>query len=205
MSRIIQASDSSSEKSKFERPWNAPKYLKQKKENKDLEVYQQAILIGLLNQYSEITLERPAKLSKVTVISPKVSEIKFCKEDTLDVSSLVERQCKAKLSDEINKGLNEATALRRMEKNKKVFVQNLLIDLLDEFGFQFHTTLSRRSGKAMQVERIQKIFSQHSLLLTKEEIIQKGQELNSYLFQFIEHNGSYSFKKGEIQLVKAFV
>ncbi|ELP93226.1 hypothetical protein EIN_055510 [Entamoeba invadens IP1] len=164
-------------------PWNAPKYLKTKKENQNFEVYQQAMLIALINSQASVVLERPMKYSKINITSPRISKIIFSPTDEINVSQLVDKHCKSVFAKEISEGIPESTALRRLEKNRKVFVQNLLIDITRELDFEISSVMARKSGKAMQVERISMIYFSGNCLYNKNEIVKMGNLLNQ---SFIE-------------------
>ena len=168
-----------------DRPWNAPKYIKQKKDNQDYEMYQQVVLIGLINKYAEITLERPNKQTKVSISIPKILIISFNEIDSINISSFTEKQCKELCEKEVHDGLSQTTAMRRLEKNKKVYLLNLLIDIAAELGMKIDSTMSRRSNKSLQVERIQSISMENEFHFTKNQIIEFGKQLNEYYLELL--------------------
>ncbi|ELP91246.1 hypothetical protein EIN_151730 [Entamoeba invadens IP1] len=178
-----------------EHPWNAPKYRLKKRENRDLETYQLAIFMVALNQFADISIERPAKMTKNTLSIPKICKIRFSNHDVIDVQSLALKQCKSIRQKEIQEGVNQSTATRRIEKNRKVFIQNLVIDLLAECNVVLITDLARLSGKALRTERLQELWIDKTKVVGKEDIISKGSAINQYLIDCVEKTGHTSFKK----------
>ncbi|KAL7718608.1 TATA-binding protein-associated phosphoprotein [Entamoeba marina] len=122
------------------------KYTEKKREMRNYESYQQAMMLALLNPYCSFSIEHPVKKSKVTTSMPKVLSLHFDTED-IDVIKLAETQCKLILKNEIENGVYAKTALRRYEKNKRVFIQNFIFDVCLEKGFTFDSFLTRKSKK----------------------------------------------------------
>ncbi|ELP90305.1 hypothetical protein EIN_505110 [Entamoeba invadens IP1] len=164
---------------KTNHPWNAPKYLKTKKDNQDFEAYQMAILLALINSRARILLEKPLKYSKVSITTPRLNSLIFDENDEVNVMETTEKQCKAVFDMEIKRGVSESTATRRFEKNRKVFLGNFLVDLAKQLGFDLTTEMARKSGKAMQLERLTEI-NFNGFIIKKNKLISIGKNLNSY-------------------------
>ncbi|KAL7718753.1 hypothetical protein QTN25_003711 [Entamoeba marina] len=171
---------------KKEKPWNSPKYLQAKKDNQNLEAYQQAILLALLNKHCSFVIEKAPKHSRVHANMPKVIALHFDSGEEFDIFSFSEKTCRNMYENELIKGTSQSTAHRRLEKNKKVFLQNLIFDITLEFGYVFNSNLSRMSGRTLRVERLDSVFYDGKLLLSKQQIIEKGSVINSFLCELSE-------------------
>ncbi|KAL7714875.1 Uncharacterized protein QTN25_007600 [Entamoeba marina] len=111
-------------------------YMKNEYESKNELVYQNALLITLLNRYCSITLEKPAKESIITATMPKVTLLHF-KKDDINLTELAENQTTLLIKQRQNDYLKEKSLERRKRKNRIIFIQNILIDLLLEKGLLF--------------------------------------------------------------------
>ena len=167
-------------------PWNDPKYIKTKRDNQDYEIYQQIVMIALLTEKASITIEKPNKSSKKSVTTPKIIEITFEDKEPFDIIEFSQSRCIEMCRDEIKNGVSQSKALRRLEKNKKVYIQTLLIDMIKEIGFTVKSSLSRKSNKSLQTERIESIEKENELHLNKENIIEIGQKVNDYFLSEIK-------------------
>ncbi|EKE39218.1 hypothetical protein ENUP19_0003G0054 [Entamoeba nuttalli] len=143
------------------------------------QVYQQGVLLVLLNNHFEITLQIPTKRSVVTRQYFKINELRRG-NDSIKVEEYVEQRCKEKYLQDLSNGIAEKTARRRYDTNKITEQLHLLIDLLTEFGYRFVS--KRTSGKkgAQIVETIQKVISPNVTILNKE-IPTIGVQTNDYL------------------------
>ncbi|EMS13820.1 TATA-binding protein-associated phosphoprotein, putative [Entamoeba histolytica HM-3:IMSS] len=108
------------------------------------QVYQQGVLLVLLNNHFEITLQIPTKRSVVTHQYFKINELRRG-NDSIKVEEYVEQRCKEKYLQDISNGIPEKTARRRYDTNKITEQLHLLIDLSTEFGYRFVS--KRTSGK----------------------------------------------------------
>ncbi|KAL7718527.1 hypothetical protein QTN25_004160 [Entamoeba marina] len=166
---------------------NDPKYIKKKRELKDFETYQQSFLLSLLNIYCGFTIRRQRKQSVVTTEAPTVEVLHFVEGD-VHVAKLADAKCRPLFEQEVASGVTENTAFRRLKKNKKCYVTNLLIDLCRERGYAFDSKLSRQSKKSDRLERIEKVSYNGELLFTCEEVVKKGSKVNDLLNQKLRHS-----------------
>ncbi|ELP92934.1 hypothetical protein EIN_313260, partial [Entamoeba invadens IP1] len=166
------------------RSYNDPKYLTQKKLVKDLETYQEAVLVGLLNSFCSFTISRPRKQCSVALSSAKIKSIHFPTE-TIEISKLADEKFKPIYEEELRKGVAKPTAFRRYEKNKRIFIHNLLFDIALELGFFFDSKLSRKSAKTYSIERIERIYYMGKLVFSLDQMVVKGSMINSYLYDLV--------------------
>ncbi|ELP89682.1 hypothetical protein EIN_452820 [Entamoeba invadens IP1] len=179
------------------------KYTQKKREMRDLESYQQALLLALLNTNFGFSIEHPGKKSKVTATSPRLVSL-FSGNEEIELGKVAKEQCELVMEEEIKKGLGQATALRRFEKNKRVFTQNLLFDICSEVGFYLESKPSRKSKKSKQIERIRKIGINGKTVFTQDDIVLIGKKLNEILIQKIVKEKKCVFAAGEFNVFNAF-
>ncbi|KAL7719576.1 TATA-binding protein-associated phosphoprotein [Entamoeba marina] len=162
-----------------------------KRDAKNFESIQEAILIGLLSKFGSFTLLRPLKRSKVTFQTIKVESVSFS-NDTININELVEQHCKQRYEMELSNGISIEKAKRRFDKNRFIFLSNLLLDLSLEFGYFFDTKMSRNTGGSIQLEKIRRTFYDNHLLFDYHEMVIRGVALNKYLFKITDNKS----KKG---------
>ncbi|KAL7716077.1 TATA-binding protein-associated phosphoprotein [Entamoeba marina] len=160
----------------------APQQFIFKRMLKDFYCFQHTFLLGLLNEYFTLTVERPAKQSKVTSSMPRIVILKYGQEE-INVVALTEKWCKERYLYDIKHGLTGPSATRRKEKNKKNFIMNLLFDLAVECGYFFDFKKSKNFRKSVQFDRIVNIYSNGKHFSDKKMMLQKGKALNDYLFE----------------------
>ncbi|ELP90054.1 hypothetical protein EIN_404480 [Entamoeba invadens IP1] len=186
-SNTVTSNTSTSMSSPRRKRYDDPKYLIQKKFVKDLETYQVAVLLGLLNKVCSFTLFKPKKESVVGICSAKLKSINF-NGDEIDIIQLAENMYRPIYDREVKKGVAKPTAFRRYEKNKRVFVHNLLFDLALEHGFFFNSKLSRKSTKTHSIERIEKVFFNGKMILDLQHIAVFGSILNDYFYNIVKND-----------------
>ena len=96
--------------------------------------FQQGVLIYLLNKSCDIMVKRPRMQSMINKHCPKIIELNF-EHEVLDIVQIAKQHCQPLFERDILMTSKLQTAKRRFHKNKKVFTQNLLIDILNEQGF----------------------------------------------------------------------
>ena len=156
-------------------------FFKCKNDYKEFYVVQQGVLLSLLNNYCNIILTHQKKQSIVTSSFPLLLMLQFDEEDHIDIQELADKICRPLYEKELQSVNKRQTAVRRFEKNKKNFIQHLLIDLLREKGFVFQSKMSRKSSKTQQLERIEKIYFNGKCLMDFHEFILKGYTINTLI------------------------
>ncbi|EAL44105.1 hypothetical protein EHI8A_138260 [Entamoeba histolytica HM-1:IMSS-B] len=183
--------------------YNDLKYIIKKKVIKDLECYQESILIALLNQFCGITICRPRKQCSVALCCAKVQTI-HVNSESIEVMKLAEQRFKPIYDQDIKDGIAKATSFRRFEKNKRIFVHNFLFDLALEFGFFFDSKLSRKSTKTDSIERIQRVYFRGKLIIELEEVVEKGSILTNQFFDLVRYGVTYTLNKNDQIISKVF-
>ena len=143
------------------------------------QVYQQSILLALLNRYFEITLQIPSKRSIVTRQFFKIEEIRNG-NDVIKVEEYVEHRCKEKYEKDLLEGISEKTAKRRYDTNRITEQLHLMIDLLIDFGHLFNSKWTSGKKGAQIVETIQEILTPYEFI-SNNQIPLLGSRINDYL------------------------
>ena len=149
------------------------KYMQNKREMKDIESFQVTALLALLSPYCGIVLEYPRKQTIVTATLPLVHSLVF-PDETLNINEIVEKMCRPAFEANLKKGMKRDSAIRRYEKNRRTFIHNFLFDILLEKGYFFNSKLSRKTQKTFRFERIESVFYNDNLILTKDELLNVG-------------------------------
>ncbi|ELP84646.1 hypothetical protein EIN_173110 [Entamoeba invadens IP1] len=169
---------------------------KNKYDYKDFETYQQALLLGLLNQYCSFTVKKQRKQTTIAQSMPLLKCITFDGEE-IDLIDFSDSFCRPQLEAEYIRGLNKQTAFRRYEKNKKVIVINTLYDICLEKGYFFNSRLARKSKKTKRLDRIEQVFANGKLVYSQEELVAIGTEINKYLVDLVEVSFEATVKKND--------
>ena len=156
-------------------------FFKCKNDYKEFYVVQQSVLLSLLNNYCDIILTHQKKQSVVTSSFPLLLTLQFENEEPIDIQDLADKMCRPLYQQELQSVNKRQTAVRRFEKNKKSFVQHLLIDMLREKGIVFESKMSRKSSKTQQFERIEKIYVNGKLFMNFKQFISKGYQINTLI------------------------
>ena len=163
-----------------------PQYVLNKRRLHDEESFQEIMLIGLLNEVCGFTITRPKKQSIVTTNIPILNTLHFEKEE-FDIENIVDEHYREEYNRDKEREQFNQTAFRRFEKNKRNFLQSLLIDICIEKGFFFESKFARHSKKVMSIERIQRVYYNGTFLYEIEEIYNKGKAINSYLMGLLSN------------------
>ena len=118
----------------------------------------------------------------------------FSQLDDINLSQVSQDQCtlfegeckKEQLKD--NKPLKQQSVRRNLEKNKRTFVNNYIIDILMEFGYFFNVKKSKRYIGSYQMDRINNIFYNNKLLCSREEMYATGMRIQQYLFSLMKNS-----------------
>lgn len=161
------------------------RYSQNEKTMKNYECYEQAFLIGLLNQFCSFKLQKPFKQSIIIESKPEIISIGF-KNETIDIRKIAEDQCKLFADKTETDSISDKTRMRRFAKNRSTFIINFLFDISLEYGFFFNSVLSKKSQKCFQIERINEVFFNNQLLYKRNDINVIGEKLNSYLLNLVK-------------------
>ncbi|KAL7714700.1 TATA-binding protein-associated phosphoprotein [Entamoeba marina] len=163
------------------------RYVRNEKDMKDLECFQQSVLLALLNESCGFTIQRPFKQSISVKSKPEILKVHIGNE-IIDLHKLAEEHCKHFLDKSRSEKIKEKTAQRRHFKNKSTFTTHFLIDLCVEFDMFFNSKLSKKSTKCIQIQRINEIFHHNSLILSRTEMIVRGRAINGFLMSLVQEN-----------------
>ena len=198
---ISYQSQTSSGEKKIKGRKDEAKYTIKKREMKNLESYQQAVMLALINAKCSFTIESPGKHSKVTVTMPRLTSLTLNNQE-IDISQLALHQSQMIMKTETDEGLSQTTALRRFEKNKKIFTENFLFDTCLELGFWFDSKQSRKSKKSQQMERIFDIFYGSKHIMDQTKLLQLGSELNTFFFSQLTLDKKVTFEINHPKIIE---
>ena len=176
------------------------KYTMKKREMKNLESYQQSVLLGLINHFCSFTIENPGKHSKVTVTTPRLVSITL-NDEVIEVNKLALNQSLQIMENELSSGLNQSTANRRYEKNTKILIENFLFDTCLEQGFLFESKPSRKSQKSQQLERIYNVYFNMKHIMDQNLLLKIGNDLNEFFFSSLEKEKRITFERNDDQII----
>ena len=162
------------------------------------QVYQQCVLLGLLNRHFEITIHIPSKRSIVTRQFFKVHEIRNG-SDCIKVDEYVEQRCKEKYEKDISNGVSEKTARRRLDTNKITEQIHLYIDILTDLGYVFHSKYTSGKKGAQIVESVQQITTPNEII-TQIQIPLIGAKANDYFTEQLFTQKRSIFAKNDLGL-----
>ena len=148
---------------------------------------QQAIFIGWLNEYFKITLQKPVKRTQV---SQQYLNIKLLErnEDKIEVEHFVNERCQQRKEYDIKIGVSESAAKQRVGKNKITESNQLLMDILTEFGYSFSSDVSDGKNGAMKIEIIKDVYKNGIFVCNKDDILTIGNRINKYLCDLVDKN-----------------
>ncbi|EKE39555.1 hypothetical protein ENUP19_0194G0020 [Entamoeba nuttalli] len=161
-----------------------PRYIVNKRKLQNYETMQHAILISLLSPFCGFSIKKPRKKAIVRHCMPRLKSLLFENEE-IEVIKLADTLCRPIFENEVEKGMNKQTAFRRFEKNKRIFVINLLYDLCLEKGYFFDARQSRKTEKTIRLDRIKRIFFKGRYLMDFDELMEQGELINDYLNRIV--------------------
>ena len=146
---IIDSKDIKKEKKK-RNPYSENAYLYINHRN--YQVFQQSILLTLLNKFASITIKREKKKSNTTLPFFTIHSITFINNDKLDFDNFIHKRCSEMKEYDITNGINMKTATRRYKTNRITEVIHTLIDLLRIYGEEIETNMTRYKEGIKQSE-----------------------------------------------------
>ncbi|ELP89274.1 hypothetical protein EIN_487760 [Entamoeba invadens IP1] len=153
--------------------------VRSKRDMKNFEAIQESYLLGLLNAFCSFTFEKPAKKSKVTFQFVKTTTLHFG-QDVVRIRDITEANCKCRAELERSVGVSEDKVKRRFDKNKNIFLTNMLFDFALEYGYFFNSKLARNTGGAIQMDKIKDVFYNGELVCQQSDMMIRGIALNKY-------------------------
>ncbi|KAL7716861.1 TATA-binding associated phosphoprotein [Entamoeba marina] len=172
------------------------RYMQNRRDMKDVETFQQSLLLVLLNKFCGFTLETPRKQTIVTLASPTIKAIHF-DDETIKISDIADNFCRPAFESDIKSGMKRDSAIRRLEKNKRTFIHNFLFDVLLEKGFFFDSKLSRKTSKTLRIERISRVYYQSQCIVKQNKIVEYGMAVSNHLYSLLSTSKQYIIQKND--------
>lgn len=154
---------------------------KTSREIRNFQTVQQAVLIGLLNQFSDIIFKQPAKKSVTTQQYMRIKSIIFTEEDTVSFAEFLKRRCLEHYNWDITHDVPLKTAKRRYQTNKKTDGLHLMMDILSELGFVFHTKMTEGKSGTVKLENIIEVTRHGKCIVHPSSFIDIGKQINTIL------------------------
>ena len=159
----------------------------------NLQSFLQSVLLGILSQYCTITIGKPQRKSTVTFQFIKVRYLEFG-HDKIEVQKFIKQRAKEIINNHSMEGITEKTAKRRCQSSKRREVVYLLIDLLQEYHYHVSMENEETEGISGNVS----IYRDKDLLYSKNEICDKGLEINKYIFEKLGNNKQQVIAQAEL-------
>ena len=181
---------------------------KQRKNNeaflklRNTQCIQQSILILILNQYFNITLQIPSKRSVVAMQFLRIEKIQR-ENDVIEVEKYVEIRCREKYEKDIQNGISEKTAKRRYETNRITEQLHLMIDIMRELGCEMESKLIGGKKGTTKIENIQKIklnYMNQQIDINKNEFEIIGNYVNEMMMEKIFNRKEKEITMNDIEI-----
>lgn len=192
MSTSYQVKEISSDKRK--------EYEANKNNRKDYQIIEQAILVGLLNRIYGFDIVRTTKKSQLTMNNFRIRNIGVGR-DVVNIYDFAHDQCIYFYEKKATCNIKRQTVLKSFEKNRRMFVMNYLIDLAMESGFFFNFVKVNKFKKdSVNVDTFNAVYYHGKLLLSENDIIEKGKLINQYLLNRLNHAFTLKLEPNDSQL-----
>ena len=156
-----------------------------KNDPRNFVVFEDSLLIALLNKIGDVTIARPAKKSIVTQQYLKVEIIKI-QNETINLGELVDKRCRDILEKDKLSGIKVGSAVRRFTLNKSTEVHHFLLDILQLFGYSYESKIVSGKNGSMRIDVATTIFFNNEFLYGKEKISELGEKINAFLCQLVQ-------------------
>ncbi|EDR27683.1 hypothetical protein EDI_162850 [Entamoeba dispar SAW760] len=162
---------------------------KTSREIRNSQTIQQAVLIGALNYYADIIFKQPAKKSITTHQYMRIKSVNFSDENVVSFAEFLKTRCYEHFRYDISHGVALKTAKRRYQTNKKTDGLHLLMDLLNELGFEFNTKLTEGKSGTIKLENILEVRKESFIIINQKNFETVGREINTLLNERMKHAG----------------
>ena len=167
-------------------------------------VFEDSLLIALLNKIGDVTIAKPAKKSIVTQQYLKV-EVITIENETINLGELVDKRCRDILEKDKVSGIKVGSAVRRFTLNKATEVHHFLLDILQLFGYSYESKMVSGKNGSMRVEVATTIFFNDEFLYGREKISELGEKINAFLCQLVQKERVVELKMDDDVFSQFFV
>ncbi|ELP93348.1 hypothetical protein EIN_057330 [Entamoeba invadens IP1] len=158
---------------------------------------QEAVLIGLLNMFYDVTFTAHKKQMLITVPFFRILTLENY-GDPIFFRELIERRISERLNSEVAAGSSLKTALRRCENYRLVDTLHTLGDLLELLGFDFDVHVSTGKRGTLKAESIYGVVAPNGdYLFGQEEIARIGAEIAKYVVGLESIDGVCTIHKND--------
>ncbi|ELP88343.1 hypothetical protein EIN_227660 [Entamoeba invadens IP1] len=164
----------------------------------------QSVLIGLLNKHFEVTIIPPKKRSTVALQVFHIGVLKRG-EDVIDFDCFTTKRQEEIFKWDLKNGITQKTAMRRLARNKVEDPIQILIDVLRELGYTFHSVFTSGQNGAPITEKVMSVTTPENEILGKEYLIRTGEEIHRAILAKQSKNETLILSLGDEALSSYFV
>ncbi|ELP91426.1 hypothetical protein EIN_155330 [Entamoeba invadens IP1] len=172
------------------------------KDLRNYQVYQQAVLIALLNQHADIIITPQKKKSNVTLPFFTIKSVVFSPTDRVDLTYIVEKRCKQQMEMDVARGISSKTAMRRYKTNRVAENLHMVLDLLFEFDNLFVIKTTNGKNGANRLDTVTAALLPNNEWISYDDITEIGSQLNSFIANMLTQNESITLGKGSDIIAK---
>ncbi|ELP95092.1 hypothetical protein EIN_253760 [Entamoeba invadens IP1] len=165
-------------------------------ERRSNHVLTEVVCIAILDEFASIQIERPSRRTFIAHPFIPIEMVSFDSKDEILFESVVERRIKERMALDMENGVTEQTALRRLKKNRTTESIHLLVDILQEKGIHIGCKHSRGSNNVMVIDYIQSI-NYKNRVYNIDELEKIGQEIHSHLSLLFEKNKKITLARND--------
>ena len=167
------------------------------KKTRDYQSQQEAIMLGILNRFQTYTLMIPSKRQCKSVPFIPLQSI-LDENEEINCNEIITSRLEEFYQMDIDNGLPERTAIRRKKANLVAETINFLVDVIERHGYEFESKQST-GNKGIQKDTLNAIASSDHYF-DKNDIVEKGNKLNSYFLKKMTDGGITTFQKGDPEI-----
>ncbi|ELP86904.1 hypothetical protein EIN_445410 [Entamoeba invadens IP1] len=165
---------------------------------RNYQVYEQGVMLALLNSMFDITIKQPLKKANVFEQIVRIQSI-VVENDVIDIEEFCDQRCKERFALDLKNGVPMKTAKRRIETNRVNEMLFVLADFLTEYSFEFTTKVVNGKKKTLKGETVKKIAS-GNFVINEREIRTKGKEINKKTLGLLGKQAKVVIPRGTISV-----
>ncbi|ELP93477.1 hypothetical protein EIN_059720 [Entamoeba invadens IP1] len=143
-------------------------------------VYQQMVLLSIINTKYSLTLHLPNKKAVVYEQLVAINNLSN-KSESVDVEEVIKQRCHYRLSSEKTNGVSEKTLHRRRQNYSIIERMNFLVDTVREMGYFVECEQNGGKRGILKGEVVKKIYCEGRLLFDEADIEEFGKKICEYV------------------------
>ena len=165
--------------------------------SRNYQTEQLCTLLYLLNDTFSIEIQRPLKTNTDCLPFVPVVSIKNG-NDEVNVIQFIDRRIKELFQVDLDSGVSEKTAKRRVSNNKCVENLHLFSDILECIGYEFEckSTTGKKGRKKQTITRIYHADDVYE----KKDIEEIGERINKTILHYLQKDKVHVFNIDELKM-----